>query len=153
MSTLDNQYVLVRTKVERAKNTKYLGKTPREKHKQLKSKQKRKILCFQFCAKGPLITPGGLFTNYCTHDNISRSLYIFYPIFHCGLYCRAVIITDNLCTKQEPSANQSQCSATNKNFYYLSLVERLVEGIIIGNIIQSMTKCLKKTKWSRLLNL
>ena len=31
---------------------------------------------------------------------ISCGLYIFYPIFQCGLYCRAVNITDNLCTKQ-----------------------------------------------------
>ena len=29
---------------------------------------------------------------------ISRGLYdYFYPLFHCGLYCRAVRITDNLC--------------------------------------------------------
>ena len=27
---------------------------------------------------------------YCTCVIISRGLYIFYPIFHCGLYCRAV---------------------------------------------------------------
>ena len=26
-------------------------------------------------------------------------VYIFYPIFQCGLSCRAVNITDNLCTK------------------------------------------------------
>ena len=26
---------------------------------------------------------------------ITHGLYIFYPIFHCGLYCRAVSITDN----------------------------------------------------------
>ena len=30
----------------------------------------------------------------------THGLYIFYPIFHCGLYCRAVIVTDSLCTKQ-----------------------------------------------------
>ena len=29
---------------------------------------------------------------------------VFYPIFHCGLYCRAVSITDNLCTKQGNSS-------------------------------------------------
>ena len=34
----------------------------------------------------------------------SRGLYIFYPIFHCGLYCRVVSVTDNLCTKQENSS-------------------------------------------------
>ena len=34
-----------------------------------------------------------------TRATISRGLYIFYPIFHCGLYIRAVSITDNLCTK------------------------------------------------------
>ena len=27
-------------------------------------------------------------------------LFIFYPIFQCGVHCRAVSITDNLCTKQ-----------------------------------------------------
>ena len=31
---------------------------------------------------------------------ISCGLHIFYPIFHCGFYCRAVSITDNLCTKK-----------------------------------------------------
>ena len=38
--------------------------------------------------------------KYRTRAIISRGLYIFYPIFQCGLYCRAVNITDNLCTKQ-----------------------------------------------------
>ena len=42
---------------------------------------------------------------YCTHANICRGMYIFYPIFHCSLYSRAVIITDNLCTKQGNSLN------------------------------------------------
>ena len=27
---------------------------------------------------------------------INCGLYIFYPIFHCGLYCIAVSVTDNL---------------------------------------------------------
>ena len=36
---------------------------------------------------------------------ISRGLYIFYPIVRCGLYCRAVNITDNLCTKKGNSSN------------------------------------------------
>ena len=31
---------------------------------------------------------------------ISLGLYIFYPSIQCGLYTRAVNITDNLCTKQ-----------------------------------------------------
>ena len=35
---------------------------------------------------------------------ITHGLYIFYPIFHCSLYCRAVSITDNLCSKQENSS-------------------------------------------------
>jgi hypothetical protein len=39
--------------------------------------------------------------EYRTRANISCGLYIFYFIFHCGLYCRAVSITNNLCTKQE----------------------------------------------------
>ena len=37
---------------------------------------------------------------YRTRAIITCGLYIFYPIFHCGLYCRDVNITDNLCTKQ-----------------------------------------------------
>ena len=41
---------------------------------------------------------------YHMHANITRGLYIFYPIFHCGLYCRAVNITDNLCTKEGNSS-------------------------------------------------
>ena len=41
---------------------------------------------------------------YRTCAIITRGLYIFYPIFHCGLYCRAVSITDNLRTKQENSS-------------------------------------------------
>ena len=36
---------------------------------------------------------------YRTSAIISRGLYIFYPIFHCGLYCRAVSIADSLCNK------------------------------------------------------
>ena len=42
--------------------------------------------------------------TYHTRAIISRGLYIFYPIFHCGLYCRAVSITDILCTKQGNSS-------------------------------------------------
>ena len=44
---------------------------------------------------------------YRTSAIISRGLYIFYPIFHCGLYCRAVSIADNLCTKQGNSSMNS----------------------------------------------
>ena len=35
---------------------------------------------------------------YRTGAIITRGLYIFYPVFHLGLYCRAVSITDNLCS-------------------------------------------------------
>ena len=35
---------------------------------------------------------------------ITCFLYIFCPIFHCGLYCRAVSVTDNLSTKQGNSS-------------------------------------------------
>ena len=42
--------------------------------------------------------------NYSMRAIISHGLYIFYPIFHFGLYCRAVSITNNLCTKQENSS-------------------------------------------------
>ena len=38
---------------------------------------------------------------YRTCAIITCSLYIFYSIFHCGLYCRAVSTTDNLCTKKK----------------------------------------------------
>ena len=40
-------------------------------------------------------------SNYRLRDIISNTLYIFYSIFQCGLYLRAVNITDSLCTKQE----------------------------------------------------
>ena len=43
-------------------------------------------------------------TKYRTRAIKTRGLYIFYPIFHCGLYCRAVSVTDNLCTKQGNSS-------------------------------------------------
>ena len=33
---------------------------------------------------------------YQTHAIINRRLYIFYPIFHCGLYCRAVYNAERL---------------------------------------------------------
>ena len=44
---------------------------------------------------------------YRTRAIISLGLYIFYPIFHCGLYSKAVNITDNLCTKQGNSSKKS----------------------------------------------
>ena len=44
------------------------------------------------------------YTIYRTRAIISRGLYIFYPIFHCGLYCRAVSVTVNLCSKQGNSS-------------------------------------------------
>ena len=37
---------------------------------------------------------------YRTRAIITRSLYIFYLIFYCGLYSREVNITDSLCTKK-----------------------------------------------------
>ena len=42
--------------------------------------------------------------TYHTHAIITRSLYIFYPIFHCGLSCRAGSVTDDLCSKHENSS-------------------------------------------------
>ena len=42
--------------------------------------------------------------KYRTRAIISLSLYIFYPIFHYGVYIRAVSITDNLYTKQGNSS-------------------------------------------------
>jgi len=41
---------------------------------------------------------------YRTHAIISRDFYIFYPIFHCALYCRAVSVAGNLYTKQGNSS-------------------------------------------------
>ena len=38
--------------------------------------------------------------SYHTCAILTRCLYIFYPIFHCSLYCRAVSIRVNSCTKQ-----------------------------------------------------
>ena len=38
--------------------------------------------------------------KYPTLAIITRGLYIFYPIFLCGIQLRAVNITDNLCAKQ-----------------------------------------------------
>ena len=45
----------------------------------------------------------GTFIN-CTRAIISRGLYIYYPIFHCGFYCRAVSNRDNFCNKQVSSS-------------------------------------------------
>ena len=42
-----------------------------------------------------------IYSIYRTRAIISRSLYIFYPIFNCGFYWRVVSITDNLCTKKK----------------------------------------------------
>ena len=43
--------------------------------------------------------------EYRTRSIIARGLYIFYPVFHCGLYCRVVsMIQDSLCTKQGNSS-------------------------------------------------
>ena len=42
--------------------------------------------------------------NYHTHAIITRILYTFYPIFHCGLYCRVASVTDKICTKQGNSS-------------------------------------------------
>ena len=42
--------------------------------------------------------------KYRTRVVITSVLYLFHPILHCGLYCRAVSVTDNLCTKQGNSS-------------------------------------------------
>ena len=41
---------------------------------------------------------------YRTRANITRGLYIFYPIFHCGLYWRMDYKSDNLCAKNKNSS-------------------------------------------------
>ena len=46
--------------------------------------------------KGPSTTWITHKTIYCTGTIISRGLYNLYPIFHCGLYCRAVYIAERL---------------------------------------------------------
>ena len=38
--------------------------------------------------------------DYHTRAIITRGLYIFNLIFHCGLYSREVGVTDSLCTKK-----------------------------------------------------
>ena len=48
-----------------------------------------------------------LLIPYTRYYNPLHSLHIFYSIFHCGLYCRAANITDNLCTKQGNSSIKS----------------------------------------------
>jgi hypothetical protein len=48
-------------------------------------------------------------TIYHMQANISHGLYIFYPIFQCGLYCGAVNITDNICTKQPKIGLKIRC--------------------------------------------
>ena len=62
----------------------------------LASKHTVSILTFTFHKKSGCV--------YHTRAIICPGLYIFYPIFHCRLYCRAVNITDNLCTKQGNSS-------------------------------------------------
>ena len=42
--------------------------------------------------------------KYRTRVVITSVLYLFHPILHCGLNCRAVSVTDNLCTKQGNSS-------------------------------------------------
>ena len=49
--------------------------------------------------------PKVIHSKYRTRAIITRGLYIVYPNFHCGLYCRAVSATDNLWTKQGNSSN------------------------------------------------
>ena len=40
-------------------------------------------------------------STYRTRAIITRGLYILYPIFHCGLYCRAISVTDNYVLNKE----------------------------------------------------
>ena len=64
---------------------------------------RRSLVAFVVAYKSRIITAVRVMPSenmYRTSAIISRGLYIFYPIFHCGLYCRAVSIADNLCTKQ-----------------------------------------------------
>ena len=54
------------------------------------------------------------------HAIINRCLYIFYPIIRCGLYCRAVSVTDNSFTKQEKFYNfGGLCKVCNRAWFLL----------------------------------
>ena len=47
--------------------------------------------------------------KYCLRAIITRGLYTFYPIFHCGLYSKAANITDHIYVIE--SGNSSKISA------------------------------------------
>jgi hypothetical protein len=42
------------------------------------------------------ILQGNYLYVYRTHAIVTCGLYIFYPVFHCGLYCRAVYTAERL---------------------------------------------------------
>ena len=72
---------------------------------------------FQKLVGGTFIPGESLFqtkeykTNLDTRTIITRSLYIFYPIFHCSLYCRAVSVTDYLLVMSPSRAGSSHSSS------------------------------------------
>ena len=53
-------------------------------------------MTFRGCLVASQMTFRGFTYDYRTRAIITRGLYIFYPIFHCGLYCRGVSVKDNL---------------------------------------------------------
>ena len=73
---------------------------------------------------------------YRTRAIITRGLYIFYPIFHCGLYCRAVSVTDNLCTKPGNSAIFG-FKIRGLQLRAVSNLERVIMARVWQNILQT----------------
>ena len=53
--------------------------------------------------------------KYRTCTIITRGLYNFYPIFHCGLYCRRVSVTENLCTTKGNSSTKKIIMEKQRN--------------------------------------
>ena len=71
--------------------------------------------------------------HYARHHN--QRVYIFYPIFHGSLYCRVVIVTDNLFTKQ---GNSSIFGSKIRNLY--SRVVSNQGRVIMARVQYSVTQ-------------
>ena len=87
----------------------------------------------------------------CMRAIISRALDIFYPIFHCGLYCRAVTTKVNLYTKQGNSSifGPKICGFKSRAGFngawtilttYSYLVSENLLATLYRNILQNWTK-------------
>ena len=84
--------------------------------------------------------------TYCTRTIINRGLYIFYPIFHCDLYCRVVSVKGNQCTKQENLQFLSHKSAAYNQERFLMAHVRY-SSIIFGLPTYSTSSC-KRSLWT-----